>query len=256
MKFCSLGSGSLGNSYILAHGEQVIVIDCGFNISEFQKRIKKLQIDPLSITAMLLTHEHEDHSRSIFSIASKYNLPIYLTHGTYKMCQKKINKNKVNEFIFINFLEVFKIGNIKITPIPVPHDAREPVQFKFEYNDKKIAIISDLGFGNQMLIDQIKNVDALILESNHDDNLLAKSKYPKSLKDRISGKYGHLSNTESAKILDLINTKNLLWLGASHLSKENNTSDLVKNSWRKVLKNNSIGINIIEQDNVTNWVTI
>jgi len=82
MKFCSLGSGSLGNSYILAHGEQVIVIDCGFNISEFQKRIKKLQIDPLSITAMLLTHEHEDHSRSIFSIASKYNLPINLTHGT------------------------------------------------------------------------------------------------------------------------------------------------------------------------------
>jgi phosphoribosyl 1,2-cyclic phosphodiesterase len=107
-----------------------------------------------------------------------------------------------------------------------------------------------------MLIDQIKNVDALILESNHDDNLLAKSKYPKSLKDRISGKYGHLSNTESAKILDLIDTNNLLWLGASHLSKENNTFDLVKNSWRKVLKNNSIGINIIEQDNVTNWVSI
>ena len=256
MKFCSLGSGSLGNSYILAHEEQVLVIDCGFNISEFQKRLIQLKIDPLSITAMLLTHEHDDHSRSIFSIANKYNLPIYLTNGTYKMCQKKINKDKVNKFIFINFLEAFKIGNIKITPIPVPHDAREPVQFKFECSHKKIAIISDLGFGNQILIDQIKNVDALILESNHDDNLLAKSKYPRSLKDRISGKYGHLSNTESAKILGLINTKNLLWLGASHLSKENNTSDLVKSSWGKVLKNNSIGINIIAQDHVTNWVSI
>jgi len=246
----------MGNSYVVAQDDQIIVIDCGFNISEFQKRLKELNIDPFSVTAMLLTHEHDDHSKSIFSVASKYNLPIFLTHGTYKMCKKKINKNKVNKFIFINFLEDFKIGKIKITPIPVPHDAREPVQFKFEYSNKKIAIISDLGFGNQMLIDQIKNVDALILESNHDDNLLAKSKYPKSLKDRISGKYGHLSNTESAKILDLINTKNLLWLGASHLSKENNTSDLVKNSWRKVLKNNSIGINIIEQDNVTNWVSI
>ena len=256
MKFCSLGSGSMGNSYVVAQDDQIIIIDCGFNISEFQKRLKKLEIDPFSVTAMLLTHEHDDHSKSIFSVASKYNLPIFLTHGTYKMCKKKINKNKVNKFIFINFLEDFKIGKIKITPIPVPHDAREPVQFKFEYSNKKIAIISDLGFGNQILIDQIKNVDALILESNHDDNLLAKSKYPKSLKDRISGKYGHLSNTESAKILDLINTKNLLWLGASHLSKENNTSDLVKSSWGKVLKNNSIGINIIAQDHVTNWVSI
>ena len=256
MKFCSLGSGSMGNSYVVAQDDQIIIIDCGFNISEFQKRLKKLEIDPFSVTAMLLTHEHDDHSKSIFSVASKYNLPIFLTHGTYKMCKKKINKNKVNKFIFINFLEDFKIGKIKITPIPVPHDAREPVQFKFEYSNKKIAIISDLGFGNQILIDQIKNVDALILESNHDDNLLAKSKYPRSLKDRISGKYGHLSNTESAKILDLINTKNLLWLGASHLSKENNTSDLVKSSWGKVLKNNSIGINIIAQDHVTNWVSI
>jgi len=256
MKFCSLGSGSMGNCYVLTHNEQTLVIDCGFNISEFHKRLKKLEIDPLSITAMLLTHEHDDHSRSIFSIAHKYNLPIFLTYGTYKMCQKKINKSKVNKFIFINFLEDFKIGQINITPIPVPHDAREPVQFKFECKNKQIAIISDLGFGNQMLIDQIKNIDALILESNHDTHLLAKSKYPKNLKDRISGKYGHLSNTESAKILDLINTKNLLWLGASHLSKENNTFDLVKSAWRKVLKNNSIGINIIEQDHVTNWVTI
>jgi len=256
MKFCSLGSGSMGNSYVVAHDEQILLIDCGFNISEFQKRLKKLEIDPLSVTALLLTHEHNDHSKSIFSIAYKYNLPIYLTHGTFKMCKKKINTNKDNKFIFIKLLEDFKIGKINITPIPVPHDAREPVQFKFEYCHKKIAIISDLGFGNQMLIDQIKKVDALILESNHDDSLLAKSKYPKSLKDRISGKYGHLSNTESAKILDLIDTKNLLWLGASHLSKENNTFDLVKSSWRKVLKNNSIGINIIEQDNVTNWVTI
>ena len=94
MRFCSLGSGSMGNSYGVAHDKQILIIDCGFNISEFEKRLKKLEIDPLSVTAMLLTHEHDDHSKSIFSIASKYNLPIYLTHGTYKMCQKKLIKTK------------------------------------------------------------------------------------------------------------------------------------------------------------------
>ena len=94
MKFCSLGSGSSGNCYVIKHEEEIIILDSGFNATEFEKRLKKLEIDPLSITAMLLTHEHDDHSKSIFSIARKYNLPIYLTHGTYKMCQKKLIKIK------------------------------------------------------------------------------------------------------------------------------------------------------------------
>lgn len=256
MKFCSLGSGSSGNSYALSDEKNTIILDCGFNISEFERRIKNLNIKIPTIKCMLLSHEHDDHSKSVFSLAYKYNIPIYLTHGTYKMCQKKINKKYQNHLIFIKLLKPFEIGNIKITPIPVPHDAREPVQFKFELNKKTIAIISDLGFGNEILIQQIKDVDALILESNHDKNLLNKSKYPKSLRDRISGKYGHLSNDESARILNSINTKNLSWLGASHLSKENNRSELVRESWKKVLKNNLLDINIIDQERGIDWVSI
>ncbi|MBL6685383.1 MAG: MBL fold metallo-hydrolase [Methylophilaceae bacterium] len=256
MKFCSLGSGSSGNCYLLSDAKETIIIDCGFNASEFERRLKRFEINPSSLTAILLTHEHDDHSKSIFSVAHKLKIPIFLTHGTFKMCHKKITKSLQLDLRFIKCLEVFRIGNISVTPIPVPHDAREPVQFKFQSNGKTFAIITDLGFGNKILLNEIHHLDGLILESNHDDDLLKQSRYPKSLKERISGMYGHLSNQESAKILNNIDTKRLSWLGASHLSKENNTAELVTKSWQKVLKNNLIDINIIDQDNGVNWVSL
>ena len=160
-------------------------------------------------------------------------------------------------FIFIygsiKLEENYNIQDLKIHTIPVPHDAREPTQFKFEAEDKTLAIITDLGFGSNLLIEHIKEIDALILESNHDTDMLSKSKYPKNLKDRIQGNYGHLSNIQSLEILKKINLKNLKWLGAAHLSKENNTDELVRNVWKKVFKDE---INIIDPDFGMQWVSI
>lgn len=253
MKFCSLGSGSSGNSYLVSKNNTNILVDCGFSVSELESRMSQREIKSSEITAIFLSHEHDDHSKGVFAFAEKYKKPIYLTHGTFKMCQKKIKKSYTLEINKFSPLDIIDLKDLKIHTIPVPHDAREPTQFKFEAEDKNLAIITDLGFGSNLLIEHIKEIDALILESNHDTDMLSKSKYPKNLKDRIQGNYGHLSNIQSLEILKKINLKNLKWLGAAHLSKENNTDELVRNVWKKVFKDE---INIIDPDFGMQWVSI
>lgn len=253
MKFCSLGSGSSGNSYFVSKNNTNILVDCGFSISEMESRMSQREIKPLEITAIFVTHEHEDHSKGVFALAEKYNKPIYLTYGTLKMCQKRIKKSYNLTINIISPLDTLDIDDFMIIAIPVPHDAREPVQFKFESEKTSLAIITDLGFGNKELINSIQHIDALILESNHDVNLLNQSRYPKNLKERIRSNYGHLSNEESLEILKKINLDNLKWLGAAHLSKENNSPELVKDLWKKVFKDK---INIIDPDCGMSWVSI
>ena len=253
MKFCSLGSGSSGNSYLVSKNNTNILVDAGFSITELESRMSQREIKPSEITAIFLTHEHDDHSKGVFSFAEKHNKPIYLTYGTFKMCQKRIKKSYNLSLNIISPLDIVTLNDFIIYVIPVPHDAREPVQFKFESEKKTLAIITDLGFGNKELINSIQRINALILESNHDENLLYKSRYPKNLKDRIRGNYGHLSNEDSLEILNKLNLDHLKWLGAAHLSKENNSPELVKDSWKKVFEDK---INIIDPDFGLPWVSI
>lgn len=253
MNFCSLGSGSSGNSYLVSGGKTNILIDCGFSLKDFENRLSEKDINPAKISTIFLTHEHDDHSKGAFVFAEKYNKPIFLTYGTLKMCQKRIKKSYKLTTKIISPLDVIDLDDLKIYSIPVPHDAREPVQFKIESEKKSLAIITDLGYGNNMLLNKIKDVNALILESNHDLNLLNESKYPKNLKDRIKSNYGHLSNEQSLEILKRINLNYLEWLGAAHLSNENNSPELVKDSWKKVFEGK---INIIDPDFGMPWVSI
>ena len=253
MKFCSLGSGSSGNSYLVSKNNTNILVDGGFSVTELESRMSQKDIKPSEISVILLTHEHDDHSKGVFAFAEKYNKPIYLTYGTLKMCQKRIKKSYNLTVNIISPLDTLDLIDFMIYIIPVPHDAREPVQFKFESEEKTLAIITDLGFGNKELINSIQQINALILESNHDEDLLHQSRYPKNLKNRIQSNYGHLSNEESLEILKKINLNNLKWLGAAHLSKENNSPDLVKDAWKKVYEDK---INIIDPDFGMPWVSI
>ena len=253
MKFCSLGSSSSGNSYLVSKNNTNILVDSGFSVTELESRMSQRELKPSEITAIFLTHEHDDHSKGVFAFAEKHNKPIYLTYGTLKMCQKKIKKSYNLKINIISPLDTLNLHDFTIYIIPVPHDAREPVQFKFKSEEKTLAIITDLGFGNNELINSIQQINALILESNHDENLLNQSKYPKNLKDRIRSNYGHLSNEDSLEILRKINLDYLKWLGAAHLSKENNSPELVKDSWKKVFQDN---INIIDPDFGLPWISI
>jgi len=253
MRFCSLGSGSSGNSYLVSKNNTNILVDGGFSVTELESRMSQKEIKPSEISIILLTHEHDDHSKGVFAFAEKYNKPIYLTYGTLKMCQKRIKKSYNLTVNIISPLDTLDLIDFMIYIIPVPHDAREPVQFKFESEEKTLAIITDLGFGNKELINSIQQINALILESNHDEDLLHQSRYPKNLKNRIQSNYGHLSNEESLEILKKLNLNNLKWLGAAHLSKENNSPDLVKDAWKKVYEDK---INIIDPDFGMPWVSI
>ena len=256
MRFCSLGSGSSGNSFVVQDNVTTLLIDCGFGLKETVTRLNRYGIKPGELNAILLTHEHEDHIKGAFSFSNKYKVPIYLSHGTFTMCKKKINVSYDINFNIINSFQSFMINDIEVTPIPVPHDAREPFQFKFNSKLKSIAIITDLGFITKHLIKNLKEINALVIEFNHDKNMLIDSDYPQSLKDRVSGLYGHLENMESIKLLRSINYKSIKWIAAAHLSKNNNNEKLVRTLIADATHKEHESIKIIDQVNGMDWLNI
>ncbi|MDG2252866.1 MAG: MBL fold metallo-hydrolase [Methylophilaceae bacterium] len=256
MRFCSLGSGSSGNSFIVQDDETTLLIDCGFGLNETVSRLERYGISPDQLNAILLTHEHEDHIKGAFSFANKYKVPIYLSHGTFKMCKKKINNNYDIHFNIINGTQSFMINGIEVTPIPVPHDAREPFQFMFVSKFKSIAIITDLGFITNHLINTLKEIKGLVLEFNHDKKMLIDSDYPQSLKDRVSGMYGHLENMESIKLLKAINYNGIKWIAAAHLSKKNNDENLVRGLISDATSKEKELIKVIDQIKGIDWLNV
>ena len=255
MEFCSLGSGSSGNSFIVKNNQTILMVDCGFGLKETIDRLERYQIKPNQISAILLTHEHEDHIKGAFSLANKFQIPIYLSYGTYQMCQKKINDRYQINFELIRNFDSFMIENVLVSPIPVPHDAREPCQFRFDCQDKSIAIITDLGKITKHVVEKLSKVNLLVLEFNHDEKMLNSSDYPDSLKKRINGHYGHLENKESLKLLESINHLDLQWVIAAHLSEKNNHIALVKKMIFEIVDKKNSNVGIIDQELGLEWVS-
>ena len=256
MRFCSLGSGSSGNSFVIQDNVTTLLVDCGFGLNETVSRLERYDIKPDQLNAILLTHEHEDHIKGAFSFSNKYKIPIYLSYGTFKMCKKSINDNYDINFNIIHGMKSFMISNIEVTPIPVPHDAREPFQFMFKSNTKSIAIITDLGFVTNHLIKILKEIKALVIEFNHDKKMLSNSDYPQSLKDRVSGMYGHLENMESVKLIKSINHTGIKWIAAAHLSEKNNDENLVRRLISDATLKEKGMIKIIDQKRGMDWLNI
>ena len=140
MRFASLGSGSAGNCLVVEQANTRVLLDCGFNMSEVIKRLQKLALVPEQIIGILVTHEHDDHAKGAFKFATKYNIPVWLTHGTFKMCQRYIPENAKLNINIIDSHENFQIQELMITPYPVPHDAREPTQFTFSNGNYKLGV--------------------------------------------------------------------------------------------------------------------
>ncbi len=224
MRFASLGSGSEGNGLVVEAGSTRLLLDCGFSIAETVRRLERLGLQPDMLDAVLVTHEHEDHVGGVSRFASRYDIPVYLTHGT-----RAASLNGNGDFadsVLIDSHDQFSVGDIEIFPYPVPHDAREPTQFVFSDGQSRLGVLTDAGSSTPHIEEMLSGLDGLVIECNHDPAMLANSAYPERLKERIGGRLGHLGNAQAAQILSRIDTQHLQHVIAAHLSQKNNRPEL------------------------------
>ncbi len=224
IRFASLGSGSAGNALLVESDATCLMVDCGFGQRETLCRLTRLEREPGNIAGILVTHEHGDHAGGVFPFARRYGLPVWLSHGTFAACSSLADGVDVR---IVDSHQSFRIGAFEIQPYPVPHDAREPIQFVFsDATRRRLGLLTDVGHITQHVRDILSGVDALILECNHDLGLLAASSYPASLQRRIGGRLGHLDNQAAAELVRQIDSDRLQHLVAAHLSESNNSPEL------------------------------
>lgn len=251
LRFASLGSGSEGNALIVEVGETRLMLDCGFGLAETELRIGRLGLVPADISAILITHEHGDHIRGAGRFARKHNTPVWLTYGTLA--------SQVDHFFPAELVREidshapFAIQDIEVFPFPVPHDAREPAQFVFSDGSLRFGVLTDVGSTTPHIESMLSGLDGLMLEANHDTELLQQSAYPPSLKDRIGGRYGHLSNAASASLLSKLDCGALQHCVAAHLSRQNNSPDHARAALAPILGCLPDWIGIADQASGLSW---
>ena len=224
IRFASLGSGSKGNGTLVASGDDCLLVDCGFTIKETERRMARLGLSPADLSAILVTHEHSDHMSGVGPLARKYRLPVYLTPGTLRAR----DIGSLPQVTLIEGHQPFTVGEIQVTPVAVPHDAREAAQFVFRSRGRSLGILTDLGTITPHVEAHYSDCDALVLEANHDPQMLAQGPYPPSLKRRVGGAYGHLSNQQAAGFLQRVGSERLQHLVVAHISEKNNSLDLAR----------------------------
>lgn len=229
MKFASLGSGSEGNALLISTQSSTtsttVMLDCGFGVRETERRLARLQMVPGDLAGIIVTHEHQDHVGGVFKFARRHKLPVWLSYGTYQAVHDKCDGVALN---FCRDSEPFTIGDLQLLPYTVPHDAREPVQYVASNGVAKLGVLTDAGHATSHVIAALGGCDALMLECNHDKQMLMDSAYPPSLKQRIGGAYGHLSNQMAGEILAALDKSRLKRIVGAHLSLKNNTPDLAR----------------------------
>ncbi|MCP3965795.1 MAG: MBL fold metallo-hydrolase [Lentisphaerae bacterium] len=251
----ALGSGSRGNSFVVHSPEGNILIDAGFSRKELIKRMEHTGIDPASIAALLLTHEHEDHSKGCRVFCDQMKIPACMTFGTREYLQKKQDEKKIAKLP--SSIEVFNPGTpfeivgLKITPFAVQHDAVDPVGFVIEHGSCRIGFASDLGAVNSLAKLRLTDCDMLVLESNYDQDMLRSSDRQYYLKKRIMGRHGHLNNVDAMEALPTLLSEKTKLLYLVHISSECNCYELVRKLGTETLENikrNDILFKVVEQD--------
>lgn len=253
MRFASLGSGSSGNSLAIEAAATRVLLDCGFGLREAMQRILRLGLEPEQISGILVTHEHDDHAGGVFRFANKFRIPVWLTHGTFTMSQRYLPAQCNFTVHIIDSHEAFSIGDLYIQPFPVPHDAREPVQFVLSDGQRRLGMLTDTGTSTPHIENMLSGCDGLVLECNHDLEMLMNGPYAYPLKKRVSGRLGHLDNQTSASLLSRLDNSKLKHLLAAHLSAQNNHPHLARNALSTVLGCEPEWIGIADQEQGFDW---
>ena len=248
MRFCSLGSGSRGNAYVVDKGDTTLLIECGFAPRNLKKRLSNRYICPAEISAVLISHEHSDHVAGL-SLIQNYDIPYYMSRGTAR------GLDFPRGWRCIEPLQSVVINELSVYAMPVPHDVNEPLQFVIDDGARRIVVFTDLGHVPRNVLHACQNADALVIECNYDEDMLRQGDYPEVVKERIKSDYGHLSNHDAARLITATqrNGKTRHIIGA-HLSDKNNCPALVE----KVLKSadERAMVHIADQQNGTDWIEI
>ena len=232
----SLNSGSNGNCYYVGNNTDAVLIDVGLSCRETEKRMNKLGLNMKTVKAIFVSHEHGDHIKGVSTLANKYNLPVYITAKT------AVNGPRLISHIAKTFTasQPVAVGDLNITAFTKFHDAADPHSFIISYNNITVGVLTDIGTVCKEVINYFKQCHAVFLESNYDEQMLENGKYPIHLKNRIRGGHGHLSNKEALELFTTHRSPLLSHLLLSHLSKENNSVELVE----QLFKQHAKGINI------------
>ncbi len=228
MRLCSIASGSSGNCIYVGTDTTHLLVDAGVSGKKTETGLHSLGISPRDLDGILVTHEHADHIAGVGVLARRYELPIYATQGTIEAIRNCSSVGVIDRDLFVPIKADRKltIKDVTVNPMKISHDAAEPVAYRLGHGAKKVAVCTDLGVFNDYTVECLKGMDALLLEANHDVNMLQVGPYPYYLKQRILGDRGHLSNENSGRLLSRVLHDKLQTVVLGHLSKDNNMPEL------------------------------
>ena len=238
-QFCSLYSGSSGNCSFVQTNNTKILIDVGESAKKIGEALESINVEPSSIDAILITHEHSDHVKGLSVFSKKFQIPVYANLETWNAMPKQKEKIDENNIHIFNF-DKFSIGDIEVKPFSIPHDAANPCGFNLYHDNKKMSIATDIGHMNKEVINNLTNSSFILLEANYEPEILKCSSYPYLLKERIKGPNGHLSNLDAGKTISYLMNYGLNNVMLGHLSKENNFPELAYKTVVEELMENNI----------------
>lgn len=221
-----MGSGSQGNALLVEAHTTRILLDCGFGLAEATRRLARIGVAPSDLSAIVVTHEHQDHIGGAARFARKHRLPVWLTTGTLRGLEGLFDPDV--EVCLVRGYCGFSVGDIRVDPFPVPHDAREPAQYVFGDGACRLGVLTDAGHVTAHMQRCLSGCDALVVECNHDAEMLRTGTYPERLKTRISSRLGHLDNESAAALLAGLDLSRLQHVVAAHLSESNNRPELAR----------------------------
>jgi phosphoribosyl 1,2-cyclic phosphodiesterase len=242
---CPLASGSKGNSLFVSCRNSSVLIDAGLSGIEIERRLKSVNINPESLTAILITHEHSDHVKGAGILSRRFDIPVYITQKTYQAAR---NLGKIEHLHFFECGSPFEIDQILVSPFSVSHDAEDPAGLTLEHKGRKIGIATDLGIVTNLVKEYLKNSNILYLEANHDPKMLINGSYPWHLKQRIKSRIGHLSNIDAKTLVSELKTDHLKHVILAHLSEENNCPEKAVLEVSKGLNASNIALHVAGPD--------
>lgn len=222
LKFCSLYSGSTGNSLFVENNDTKILIDSGVSGKKVVEALESININPEEIDAILVTHEHTDHIQSVGTLSKKYNIPVYANKNTWNNLPKEMSKISKENILTFNTFEHFSVGSLGVYPFETPHDAAQSCGFSIYDGKTKISIATDLGYVTKEILNSLKGSKFMLLEANYEPEVLRMCSYPYHLKNRIASNNGHLSNNIAGQTISKLIDSGLTSVMLGHLSKESN----------------------------------